>query len=152
MNMVCENGGIVEALKVKIYGNGSQTMVLSHGFGEDQSVWHFLIPMLAYYFKLVVFDMVFSPNVNPKLYDTTRYHSDFNGYADDLVCLLHQLHLKNTIYLGHSMSAMVGCMAAIKSPHLFTHLILLSGSPRYINGVDMRGHLRDHKSMRSTKV
>ena len=132
MDMLCENGGggIVKALNVKIYGNGSETLLLSHGFGEDQSAWHFLVPLLAYYFKVVVFDMIFSPNVNPKLYNPNRYCSNFNGYADDLICLLDQLHVKNTIYLGHSMSAMIGCMAAIKRPQLFTHLILLSGSPR----------------------
>ncbi|XWS59308.1 hypothetical protein CRYUN_Cryun08bG0110700 [Craigia yunnanensis] len=100
---------------------------------EKECAWQFLIPLLAYYFKVVVFDMVFSPNVNPELYDPKRYYSNFNGYADDLMCLLDQLHVEKTIYLGHSMSATVGCMAAINRPQLFTHLILLSGSPRYMN-------------------
>ncbi|XVF75996.1 hypothetical protein PTKIN_Ptkin13bG0232100 [Pterospermum kingtungense] len=103
------------------------------GEAMDMGFWHFLVPLLAYYFKVVVFDMVFSPNVNPKLYNPIRYTSHLNGYADDLICLLDQLHVKNTIYLGHSMSAMVGCVAATKRPLLFTHLILLGGSPRYIN-------------------
>ncbi|KAK3019400.1 hypothetical protein RJ639_004650 [Escallonia herrerae] len=61
-------GDLVEALNTRIHGNGTQTLVLSHGFGADQSVWHYLIPYLACYFKIVVFDLVFSPNVSPKLY------------------------------------------------------------------------------------
>lgn len=133
MEMVCEKGGIATALNAKIYGNGSETLVLAHGYGEDQSAWQLLLPLLACYFKVVVFDMVFSPKVNPMLYDPQRYQTDFKGYTDDLVCLLDHLHLHNTIYLGHSMAAMVGCLASIRRPHLFTHLILVSGSPRYIN-------------------
>ncbi|CAN6716782.1 unnamed protein product [Malus baccata var. baccata] len=38
-----------------------------------------------------------------------------------------------TVYLGHSMAAMVGCIASVQRPQLFQHLILLSGSPRYLN-------------------
>ncbi|XVE61319.1 hypothetical protein DITRI_Ditri06bG0030300 [Diplodiscus trichospermus] len=92
--------------------------------------------------NMVVFDMVFSPNVNPYLYEPKRCSSNFNGYADDLVCLLDQLHVEKTIYLGHSMSAMVGCMAAINRPQLFTHLVLLSVSPRYINDERYHGGFR----------
>jgi pimeloyl-ACP methyl ester carboxylesterase len=55
------------------------------------------------------------------------------------VCLLEQLNVNETIYLGHSMSAMIGCMAARKRPELFQHLILLSGSPRYLNDKGYNG-------------
>ncbi|KAM7505592.1 hypothetical protein LguiB_004496 [Lonicera macranthoides] len=124
--------GLVEALNTRVYGNGTQTLVLSHGFGSDQNVWHYLIPYLACYFKVLVFDLVISPDVNPKLYDPKRY-SGFGSYAKDLICVLDELHLENTIYMGHSMSAMIGCIAAAKRPQLFQHLILLGGSPRYLN-------------------
>lgn len=123
-------GSIVQALNAHVYGNGTQTLVLAHGYGSDQTVWHYLIPILACYFKVVVFDLVFSPNVDPKLYDSKRYSSNFNAYAEDLLCLLDALNVKKTIYMGHSMSAMVGCIAATKRQRLFQHLILLSGSPR----------------------
>ncbi|CAK9145937.1 unnamed protein product [Ilex paraguariensis] len=124
--------GLVEALNTRVYGNGTQTLVLSHGFGCDQTVWHYLIPVLAYYFRVVVFDLVFSSKVDPKLYDAQRY-SDFSSYAQDLTSILDKLHLQKTIFLGHSMSAMIGCIAATERPDLFEHLILLSGSPRYLN-------------------
>ncbi|XP_034692693.1 strigolactone esterase D14-like [Vitis riparia] len=130
MDMLSESGGgIIEALNATVHGNGTRTVVLSHGFGFDQSVWHYLIPYLACYFKVVVFDLIF---VNPNLYDPKKY-SNFDSYAQDLVCLLDQLNVKKTVYLGHSMSAMIGCIAATKRPDLFEHLILLGGSPRYLN-------------------
>ncbi|KDP21908.1 hypothetical protein JCGZ_03046 [Jatropha curcas] len=123
---------IVEALNAKVYGNGTETLVLAHGFGSDQNVWLFLMPYLACYFKIVVFDLVFSPNVNPNLYDPNKY-SNFEGYANDLVTLLDVLNVNQSTYIGHSMSAMIGCLASIKRPELFHHLVLLSGSPRYLN-------------------
>ncbi|KAK7284726.1 hypothetical protein RJT34_19478 [Clitoria ternatea] len=131
-------GGIVDALNANFYGNGTQTLVLAHGFGTDQTVWHYLIPFLAYYFKVVVFDLAFTPNATPSIYDPKKY-STFDGYAQDLVCLLDELNLKKTIYVGHSMSAMIGCLAATKNPQLFQHLLLLGGSPRYLDGKGYEG-------------
>jgi pimeloyl-ACP methyl ester carboxylesterase len=92
-------GSIVQALNTHVYGNGTQTLVLAHGYGSDQTVWHYLIPILACYFKVVVFDLVFSPNLHPKLYDSKRYSSNFNAYAEDLLCLLDALNVKKTIYI-----------------------------------------------------
>lgn len=123
------SSAIAEALKVNVYGNGTDTLVLSHGFGLDQSTWRYMIPYLACFFKVVVFDLVFSPNVKPKLYDERKY-SSFDGYAKDLVCVLDNLNVKRSIYVGHSMSAMIGSVAAIHRPQLFQHLILLNASPR----------------------
>ncbi|GLT96279.1 hypothetical protein SLE2022_139150 [Rubroshorea leprosula] len=117
-------GGVVAALNAKVYGNGNETLVLSHGYGSDQTVWHFLVPYLACYFKLIVFDLVISPNVDPQLY---------NPRTDDLISLLDQLNVTKTIYVAHSMSAMIGCSAATKRPELFQHFVQLNGSPRYLN-------------------
>ncbi|KAB2608034.1 strigolactone esterase D14-like protein [Pyrus ussuriensis x Pyrus communis] len=127
MEALCQGGGIVQALNTHVYGNGTQTLVLAHGFGSDHTVWHFLIPFPACYFKVVVFDWVYSPNVDPKFYDPKRY-SNFSAYADDLVCLLNHLNVSRTVYMGHSMAAMVGCIASIQRPHLFQHLILLKNN------------------------
>ncbi|XXG56365.1 hypothetical protein AAC387_Pa03g3790 [Persea americana] len=131
-------GGLVEALNARVYGHGNQTLVLAHGFGSDQMAWHYILPYLAYYFKLLVFDMAFSWKVRPDFYDKEKY-STFNGYADDLIGLLDELNMTRSIYLGHSMSAMVGCIAATQRPQLFEHLILLGGSPRYLNDEGYEG-------------
>ncbi|XP_022945470.1 strigolactone esterase D14-like [Cucurbita moschata] len=129
---------IAEALKVNVYGEGMDTLVLAHGFGLDQSAWRYMIPYLACFFKVVVFDLVFSPNVKPEVYDERKY-SSFEGYAKDLVCVLDHLHVERSIYVGHSMSAMIGCVAATYRPQLFQHLILLNASPRYLNGEGYNG-------------
>ncbi|XP_027349372.1 strigolactone esterase D14-like [Abrus precatorius] len=137
-------GGMACALNANFYGNGTQTLVLSHGFGTDQTVWHYLIPFLACYFKVLVFDLAFTPNVNSTLYDSKKY-SNFDGYAHDLVSLLDELNLNKTIYVGHSMSAMIGCIAATRKPQLFEHLVLLGGSPRYQNEEGYEGGFNEPK-------
>lgn len=126
-----QGGGIFEALNGHVYGNHSNpTLVLSHGFGTDQTFWHYLIPTLAFFFKVVVFDLAFSPNVQSGFYDPSKY-SNYTGYANDLLDVLDELRVEKAVYLGHSMSSMIGCLAAIQKPHLFQHLILLGASPRY---------------------
>ena len=130
MGTVC--GGIVDALNANLSGNGTQTLVLAHGFGTDQTVWHYLIPFLACYFKILVFDLAFTPNATSSLYNPNKY-STLDAYAEDLVCLLDELNLNKTIYVGHSMSAMIGSLAATKRPQLFQHLILLGASPRLVS-------------------
>ncbi|CAA0837505.1 Probable esterase KAI2 [Striga hermonthica] len=111
-------------------------MVLSHGYGTNQSVWHYILPALALYYKVLVYDLAF---VGPtRLYNPVKY-SSFSSYARDLTCLLDELNLKETIFVGHSMSAMIGCIAATKRPDLFHHLVLLNGSPRYLNGTKYNG-------------
>lgn len=126
------HGGLAQGLNANIIGNGSQALVLAHGFGLDQSVWQFIVPYLALYFKVVVFDLAFAGTVRPALYNSNKY-STYGGYAQDLVQLLEELNIRDSIYLGHSMSAMIGCLAASQKPHLFRQLILLGGSPRSLS-------------------
>ncbi|XP_010257604.1 PREDICTED: strigolactone esterase D14-like [Nelumbo nucifera] len=132
MDLVNGHGRLVQALNARVYGNGTETLVLSHGFGSDQTVWHYILPCLAFYFKVVVFDLVFAGNVSPALYNPSKY-SSYVSYAQDLQSLLDELKVTKSIYLGHSMSAMIGCIAATQRPDLFKQLILLGASPRYLN-------------------
>ncbi|KAB1222436.1 hypothetical protein CJ030_MR2G028764 [Morella rubra] len=112
-------GGIVEALNVNVYGNGTQAMVLAHGYGTDQTLWQYLIPYFACYFKVVVFDLVFSPNVNPSLYDLKRYLNDkgYNGgFRRAEVDTLFREMDKNFPSWVHSFAPVavgVNCTAAI---------------------------------------
>lgn len=131
MDRAC-SPGIVQALNSNVYGNGTQTLVLSHGFGADQTVWHLLIPYLACFFKVIVYDLAFSPNVDPKLYNSKTY-SNFDAYASDFLCLMDEMEVSKAVFVGHSMSAMIGCVAATRRPELFRHLILLNGSPRSLS-------------------
>ncbi|KAL5708523.1 hypothetical protein ACHQM5_019312 [Ranunculus cassubicifolius] len=138
MDAATANGGLVESLNAKVYGNGSETLVLAHGYGSDQSMWRYVLPDLMHHYKVIVYDLAFSGKVGSHVYDPKKY-SSYNGYAEDLQNLLDELHLENIIFIGHSMAAIIGCIAAIQRPDLFKHLILLCGSPRFINEEDYNG-------------
>ncbi|KAI3694784.1 hypothetical protein L1987_77764 [Smallanthus sonchifolius] len=122
------------AMNARIIGSGKETMVLAHGFGGDQSVWDKLLPVLIQTYQVVLFDWCFSGAIKEPntLYDPTKYTS-YNAFSDDLISLLQELNLSPTVFVGHSMSAMIGCIASIKNPNLFKKLILVGASPRYLN-------------------
>ncbi|KAD5317731.1 hypothetical protein E3N88_17677 [Mikania micrantha] len=121
-------------MNAKIIGSGNETMVLAHGFGGDQSVWDKVLPVVSQTYQVVVFDWSFSGAIKEPntLYDPSKYTS-YDAFSDDLISLLEELNLCSTVFVGHSMSAMIGCIASIKKPHLFKKLILVSASPRYLN-------------------
>ncbi|KAJ6749872.1 hypothetical protein OIU85_000497 [Salix viminalis] len=85
------------------------------------------------------FSTWFSLQMSAPTFIIQRKYSSFNGYASDLVNLLDELNVNKTIFVGHSMSAMIGCIASIKRPELFKHLILLGGSPRYLDAKGYNG-------------
>ncbi|KAK7304877.1 hypothetical protein VNO77_42770 [Canavalia gladiata] len=127
------------ALNARTIGSGKETIVLCHGFGTDQSIWDKIIPLLAENYTLVLFDWPFSGAVTDKsLYDHAKYTS-YEPYADDLITLIEEMDLKCITFVGHSMSAMIGCIASTKKPELFKRLILVAASPRYINTEDYKG-------------
>ncbi|KAI9128587.1 hypothetical protein K1719_000070 [Acacia pycnantha] len=131
--MVEPEKGLSRALNVTTIGSSSETLVLAHGFGTDQSIWEKIVPLLTPHYRLVLFDWPFSGAVNdPTAYSPEKYAS-FQAFADDLIDLMEEMGLKAVTFAGHSMSAMIGCMASVKQPHLFKKLILICGSPRYLN-------------------
>lgn len=130
--------GMLGCLNVKVLGSGNRIIVLAHGFGSDQSVWQYILPYLVANYKVIVFDMVFSGNVDPKNFDFDRYTS-LSAYATDLLAILDELQVQKCSYVGHSVSGMVGCLASIKRPELFERLILLCASPRYLNDESYHG-------------
>uniref|UniRef100_A0A0D6R8D8 AB hydrolase-1 domain-containing protein n=1 Tax=Araucaria cunninghamii TaxID=56994 RepID=A0A0D6R8D8_ARACU len=109
-----DSGLLSGALNVRIVGSGDRVLVLSHGFGGDQSMWHCILPYLEANFKVILFDMVFSGKVHAKHFDFGRYNS-LSVYATDLLTVLEELKIEKCLYVGHSVSGMVGCLAAIRS-------------------------------------
>ncbi|KAE9586034.1 putative alpha/Beta hydrolase [Lupinus albus] len=127
--MLPENS-LSTVLNARTKGHGTETIVFAHGYGTDQSIWDKITPFFVENYNVVLFDWSFSGAVKDKsLYDSMKY-SSFEAFADDLVTLLGQMELENVTFVGHSMSGMIGCIASIKSPHLFKRLILLGASPR----------------------
>ena len=117
---------------VQIAGEGPRTMVFAHGFGCDQNMWRFVAPAFEHDFKTVLFDHVGAGQSDLAAYDAKKY-SSLSGYADDLVEICRELGLTGAVFVGHSVSAMIGILASLKAPHLFESLVLVGPSPRYID-------------------
>ncbi|KAI4366482.1 hypothetical protein MLD38_022355 [Melastoma candidum] len=126
---------LLSALHVRIIGQGDRYLVLAHGFGTDQSAWQRVLPFFLPHYRIILYDLVCAGTVNPSNFDFVRY-STLDGYVDDLMSILDALHIDRCVYVGHSISAMIGILAAIRSPHLFTKLILIGASPRFLNDED----------------
>lgn len=132
---------MADALKrnnVKVLGQGTQPMLFAHGFGCDQNMWRFITPAFEKDYKLVLFDYVGSGKSDLAQYDPARY-STLEGYAEDVLDICRALDLRDVIFVGHSVSSMVGVLAAKREPERFTRLIMVGPSPRYINDGDYVG-------------
>lgn len=114
---------------MKVLGSGNRFIVLAHGFGTDQSVWKHFVPYLIDDFRVVLYDNMGAGTTNPDYFDSER-HSSLEGYAYDLLAILEELQIDSCIFVGHSVSAMIGAIASISRPDLFSKLIMVSASPR----------------------
>lgn len=123
---------------VQLSGNGTQPMLFAHGFGCDQGMWRFVAPSFQADHQVVLFDHVGAGSSDASAYRRAKYAS-LSGYADDILEICHELDLRDVIFVGHSVSAMIGVLAAVKEPALFHSLILIAPSPRYIHDVDYVG-------------
>ncbi|KAI9106937.1 hypothetical protein K1719_022465 [Acacia pycnantha] len=129
---------ILDALNVRVEGSGDRVLVLAHGFGTDQSAWQRILPYFTRRYTVILFDLVCAGSVNPDHFDFRRY-STLDAYVDDLLDILDALRVTHCAYVGHSISAMIGMLAAIRRPELFTKLILIGASPRFLNDSDYHG-------------
>ena len=113
-------------------------MLFAHGFGCDQNMWRHVAPAFADEYRVVLFDHVGAGGSDLAAYDPERYGS-LHGYADDVLEICRELNLWDVVFVGHSVSAMVGVLAAIEEPDRFAKLILVGPSPRYIDDEDYVG-------------
>jgi len=117
---------------VKVSGKGTQPMIFAHGFGCDQNMWRYVTPAFEDKFRIVLFDYVGAGHSDIQSYNKERY-SNLAGYAEDVLEICEALNLKDAIFVGHSVSSMVGALAAIKKPAYFSNIIMIGPSARYIN-------------------
>lgn len=117
---------------------GGTPMLLAHGFGCDQSMWRFIWPAFEDTHRIVLFDHVGAGKSDWSAFDPDRY-SSLQGYADDVVAICDELALEGGVFVGHSVSAMIGVLAAAERPDLFARLVLVGPSPRYIDDGDYVG-------------
>src|SRR3984885_13604519 len=117
---------------------GGQPMVFAHGYGCDQNMWRFVVPAFESQYQTVLFDFVGAGGSDLTAYDPQRYGS-LDGYAADVLDVVRALDLRDVIFVGPSVSAMIGVLAASREPDRFAALLLVAPSPRYINDVGSTG-------------
>lgn len=123
---------------VTVGGSGATPIMFAHGFGCDQNMWRFVEPAFWDSHRTVLFDHVGAGRSDVNAYQPEKYRT-LQGYADDVLEICDELKLPPVIFVGHSVSAMLGVLAAIKRPDQFSHLVLIGPSPCYINDGDYVG-------------
>jgi sigma-B regulation protein RsbQ len=129
---------IIERNNVRLHGSGEPAMVFAHGFGCDQNMWRFVEPAFRARFRTVLLDHVGAGRSDLRAYDPAKYAS-LRGYADDVVEIGREFELQDAIFVGHSVSAMIGALASIAAPGLFAKLVMVGPSPCYIDEGDYTG-------------
>jgi sigma-B regulation protein RsbQ len=118
--------------------DGARAIVFAHGFGCDQNMWRLVAPRFEDRFQVVTFDYVGAGRSDASAYDERRY-ATLDGYAADVVELLDELSLGPVVFVGHSVSSMIGALASIARPELFDRLVMVGPSARYIDDGDYVG-------------
>jgi sigma-B regulation protein RsbQ len=126
---------VVQRHNVMEKGAGTRPIVFAHGFGCDQNMWRFVAPAFEAEYRVILFDHVGAGGADRSAFDPIRY-SSLDGYADDVVQLCRALEVTGGVFVGHSVSAMIGVLALKEAPELFDELVLIGPSPRYIDDRD----------------
>jgi sigma-B regulation protein RsbQ len=129
---------IIERNNIKIHGSDDRAMVFAHGFGCDQNMWRYVEPAFRDRFRTVLFDHVGAGRSDLTAYDPRKY-SSLQGYAEDVVEIGRELELRDAVFVGHSVSAMIGALASVAAPGMFAKLVMVGPSPRYIDDGDYTG-------------
>jgi sigma-B regulation protein RsbQ len=116
----------------------ARPIMFAHGYGCDQDMWRFVAPDFEVDHRVVLFDHVGSGNSDLQAYDPQKYAS-LRGYATDVVEICRELELTDVVFVGHSVSAMVGVLAMQQAPELFGALVMVGPNPRYVDDGDYVG-------------
>ncbi len=123
---------------VRIVGGGRRTMILAHGYGCDQTMWRHLVDAFARDHRVVLFDYVGAGGSDLSAYDPGRYGS-LAGYAEDVLEICRALDVHDAVFVGHSVSAMIGALASRAEPGRIGRLVMVGPSPRYMDDEGYRG-------------
>ena len=123
---------VVKRNNVHISGRGTAPLMFAHGFGCDQNMWRLVAPAFAGSHRVVLFDHVGAGGSDAASYDRRKY-ATLEGYAADVLEICDELQLSDVTFVGHSVSAMIGVLAARRDPARFKALVLVGPSPRYID-------------------
>src|SRR5690348_8786319 len=109
---------------VTVQGRGQTPIIFAHGYGCDQNMWRFVAPAFEDSHRVVLFDHVGSGKSDPAAFSPQKY-ATLSGYASDVLEICDALELEQAIFVGHSVSAMIGVMAALREPSRFSALVLV---------------------------
>lgn len=128
----------VQLLSATIQGDGPNTIVFGNGLSTTQQVWSQMLTYLPADWRVVRFDYVGTTPATSAHWDATRYQT-YAGHAEDLRALLQRLDAQRLLFVGHSMSGMIGAIAETTSPGLVSELFMIGASPSYVNRDDYHG-------------
>jgi sigma-B regulation protein RsbQ len=124
---------------VKVSGRADgRAMIFAHGYGCDQNMWRYVAPAFEGDHRVVLFDYVGAGGSDLSAYDPARYES-LDGYAEDVLEICRALDLSDAVFVGHSVSTMIGVLAAVRDPGRIGRLVLVGPSPRYIDAEGYTG-------------
>lgn len=123
---------------MRVQGQGARTMVFAHGYGCDQHMWRYVTPAFENDFRTVLFDHVGAGGSDLSAFDPQKY-ATLAGYTADLIEMAREMELRDAIFVGHSVSAMIGALASLEAPELFSDIVMVGPSPRYIDDEDYVG-------------
>ena len=126
------NVQVIQKFNVQVIGDQEQTLVMGHGFGSDQTAWRYQVAALSSQYRIVLFDYLCCGQADISRYDP-RHYTSLESYRDDVLEIFDALNLTQACFIGHSVSSMVGMLAAIARPELITKLIFIGASTRYLN-------------------
>ena len=129
---------VFERNSIRTNGAGNRTLVFAHGFGCDQNMWRYVEPAFRERYRTILFDHVGAGQSDLTAYDPAKY-ATIAGYAEDVVQIGQELGLNDAVFVGHSVSSMIGALASIEAPEMFGDLIMVCPSPRYIDDGDYVG-------------
>src|SRR3979490_1158375 len=123
---------------VHVRGAGEKAMLFAHGFGCDQNMWRFVAPAFESEFRTVLFDHVGAGGSDLSAYDPVKNLS-LSGNPDDVIEIGREPGLQGAVFVGHCVSSMIGVLASTKAPGMFSRLVLVGPSARYIDDGDYKG-------------
>lgn len=130
---------IIRRNNVTVTGNPhGPAVILAHGFGCDQNMWRLTVPALERDHRVVLFDYVGAGHSDLTAFSAERYGS-LDGYAQDVVEVCERLDLRDAVFVGHSVSGVIGVLAARQAPERIGSLVMIAPSPRYIDDDGYRG-------------
>ena len=123
---------------VRDLGGDRQPMLMVHGYGCNQAMWHLMLPYFRDDYRVVLMDHVGTGNAGMEDWSPEAYRS-LHRYAADVIGVVEALDLREVILVGHSVSAIICGLVAAAIPKRVARLVMIGPSPYYLNEGDYRG-------------